>query len=797
MNYLITSQQVNETMSVITEEAIQNSKFLNGEKFDSYVSKWKDGFRVQVQNAVASRAHNFTFEMAVEKSQHQREPEDDIMVQWVKFIESDPLKSNDYYKYVTAYRKGIELDLKYFRHNVDKLHKYYRKFDNDPKYNPFNKGRYERYVLYMMLKFSGLYKPDEHDDIFGIKKVNSREYNPITSVPNVLRGELPFEVKEYDISRAYHTFICMELGIDSGDVYSKIDKVKFNSLINTHAGTPGATLENIREQLKPIYGDNVDKVITEERFNNKGRMFEDMARHEKEYIETFVLANNLDDKFVRLHDAVVVLQDTVCEVLEFGMVKFKIKEFIKPEVINETFTFYNDDWSTAPERYARYLTQEGFLRITQEGNDTVTIVRNEGKVIAPINHKTDLVPFLKSQINEVDTAHLENQLAADSTRVIPQALLLMSPQPLFYHRDTKEQTDIPFEKFVVRITADGMQKIPYDDIDGFFPKHDTQKFNPKLQPIAENLSDFADFLMLATCGEERNPDTFLAVCSMYGAMISNFKNQAKPYAIILSDEGADDVSRKGRRGKSLLTEALKQFRPSITKPGDSYDPTYTHVHADLKLEHDIYIIDDVPKNFNYHALYTHVSNGIDCQRKGSAAQFIQFDDTPKFIVTTNWAVRYDKDSHSTNDRFFEYKFTDYWNIKNKPDEAYGKVFFSKDWTDKEWNAFYNFGFYCVQVFLKHGLIPIKYDKREDNYRAYFEHGAVEEEMQRIIGRLDGANYFTVGGFLKEHKENNVFSAKPIFTHINAKDYITAYIEYHSLPYDYRTGKNQKRWYKIH
>src|SRR5699024_7050115 len=114
------------------------------------------------------------------------------------------------------------------------------------------------------------------------------------------------------------------------------------------------------------------------------------------------------------------------------------------------------------------------------------------------------------------------------------------------------------------------------------------------------------------------------------------------------------------------------FRCAIEKGGNAYDPNYTHVHADLKREHDLYLLDDVPHNFDYNALYTQITGSFDAQRKGVTAETISFEDAPKFVISTNWVFRYDKDATSTNRRFKEYKFSNFWNIENRPVDRFRK-----------------------------------------------------------------------------------------------------------------------------
>src|SRR5690554_2695349 len=273
---------------------------MEGEKENifQFIQDWKAEFIERIKKQSKSKKQVFHYEDALSRSVNTRTELDKVMVEYLDFINSDPLKENDYFKYVNAYKEGVKLKEKYFRHDLNKLQEYYKKLDENKEYNPFCIQKYERYVLYMMLKFSGLYL-DEYDGMFNVKKDESREYNPITLIPSVLRQYLPFKIKEYDIAQAYPTFLFLNLNIKPFDVYSQIDKRLFNTLLNMHHEVKNATIEAVRSKLKPIYKERVDEVITDERFYNKGQMFRDLAKYEAEYIQKFVKANDLK-YYVRL-----------------------------------------------------------------------------------------------------------------------------------------------------------------------------------------------------------------------------------------------------------------------------------------------------------------------------------------------------------------------------------------------------------------------------------------------------------------------------------------------------------------
>jgi len=774
-------------------------------KYNSIFDEWQESFVKRIKSEAGSRKIDFNLSDAIKRSASIRTPFDSCMIKYFKFINSKPLSRNDYFKYLDSYTKGKELNLKFFRHDVEKLKQYYAKADKE-EYQPFNIESYNRYVLFMMLKLKGFYKR-EYNIIFGVIQKEGREYNPLTSIPSVLRGELPMQVKEYDIKRAYPTFIDIQLKIERNeDVYSLIDKRKFNTLLNIHSGTKKATIEVVRGQLKVVYGNRVNEVITDSRFSTKGGLFKELVLLEQKAINDFVKANNLEN-YVRLHDGVFVLADVECISLKFLQIEFVIKECIKPEIKNDVKNFYEFNQLgkliTSPKQYANFLEDEKFLRITEKDNDKVTIFKDSNNVVAPINHKTDVVPFLKININEYNTDEVENRIAREATSLIYGAFLLLEPKPLVYYSDTKDSFGLPFKNgfFKYEFGDADLKQTEYKNVEGFFVPHNTQQIEFEYNNTDESV--FELFLKMACIGKDPRTQKltdedfkiFDDFCCMIGYLCHNFKDSSFSPAIILSDEGANDLNRNGGRGKTLITKAITHVQKTLIKGGDEFKTNYIHNFADLAKDVNVYILDDVPAGFNYDALYTNILGEISCQRKGKAAQNISFKDAPKFLITTNWAVRFDENNVSTNRRFFEYKLTAFFNIERTPKRVFNQTFF-EDWNSDEWNKFYSFIYRCVENYLTNGLTSIEYDKEYDNFIAYFNNDSVLHEFERVFNIVkmykDG---FNVSDFLATYKDPiNPLKYEKYFHNNNVKGLIQVYLKYKQLPFEY--SQMNRKWASI-
>jgi hypothetical protein len=766
-------------------------KLLQDKQNVDVMSDWRKEFTKRVQTESKSRKESFSFYDAWKSDNHHTK-RDRVFLSVVTFLRSEPLRNNDYVKFVSYYiNMGTKLDAKYFKNNLNKLGEYYKKVDEakakGETFNPFSIKAYKRYVLFMVLKFSGEYTSDL-DEGFGVQTVGHREYNPLTNIPSVLRGELPFEVKEYDIKRAFPTFIDIELVKKyRHTIYDILDKKTFAYLLNSNATNTGADRNEILKELAKVYGNDADKVCTVERYNTKGGAFIDFSRYEKEYIDRFVSENNLVD-YVRLHDGVFVLAETDCNFSVFDWVEFSIKECIKPPIENEIVNFYiideNDKVYTSPTMYAYFFIQEKFIRISTP-DDKIYLLRDTDNVVDFFNHNTDTVTFLKSNINEFTGSFdaVADKIARENFSVVKQGFLLIPSVELEYYSDTKNTFGLPFKNGFYYFDMDDNEQIKskeYADVKGFFAPHEIQsrEFN-----YTDEVGMFEEFLIRASIGrkEVNTQDTKNIVESfktMFGYLCHNYKDATKNPCIVLTDMDADDETRNGRRGKTLILKAVQEVQESIIKGGKEFDSGYNFVFADLEKKHNVYIIDDVPAGFKYDDLYTNILGDISCQRKGLKAESIKFRDTPKFAITSNWVVPYDEKNASTNGRFIEYKFTNYYNTIHTPKDEFKCAFF-QDWNADEWNRFYSFVFRSVKLYLQIGIIKTEYNKTGDNYKAYFNNDAVYNEFHRCVNNFvidSTCNDFSVTDFLKEYNDiGNPLRFEKMFTTKNTKKFIDAWV----------------------
>jgi hypothetical protein len=801
---LIKPNNINELSLLITKSTTKNSTVK-----PTMLIEWATAITEKARLASKSKKMRFTLYDAYQVTTcHDKRDTVLFGVYW--FLNGNPLINNDYFKYVNSYiLTDVKLNTKFFKHNLNKLEHYYKKADakkaKGNTYSPFNLKAYNMYVLYMALKLNGFYS-DEYNEYFGVKTIDNREYSPLSKIPSVLRGELPFKVQEFDIKRAFPTFIDIELKTEyRHTIYETLNKQTFAFLLNANINNPKVSRENILTELSKVYGDDADKVCTLERFNTKGQAFLDFSKYEKQYIERFINENNLTN-YARLHDGIFLLTST--EVLHtiFDTVEFSIKKSISPVVENDYKNFYevetNGSIKTNPVMYARFFMQEKFKRIST-ADDKIFLLKDTNNVVDYFNHKTNIVSFLSDNINEYEDTIIEalsNRIAKEGGHEIQQSLLLIPSIELKYYSDTKNTFGLPFKNgFFKLVLGNKIEQMEYSVVDGFFSKHNAQN---KEFTYTDKVGMFEQFLMRASTGKKEllstdSQNIFKAFKTMVGYLCHNYKNDTSNPCIILTDMDADNENRNGRRGKSLLLRGLQEVQTCLVKGGNEFDPNYTHVFADLDKKHNLYIIDDIPAGFKFDDLYTNISGAISCQRKGVTAELIEFKDTPKFAITSNWAVRHNDNCASTVGRFIEYKFTNYYTNNLKPSDDFNCTFF-QDWDAMEWNCFYSFIYRCVELYITDGILKIEYNKVQDNFKAYFNNDIVYGEFNRIINLIDTSNGFIAKDFIDIYQNIcNPLRPDKLFTHKNIRTYIDVWVSYNNKQsnglFCFEYSQRQRKW----
>lgn len=89
------------------------------------------------------------------------------------------------------------------------------------------------------------------------------------------------------------------------------------------------------------------------------------------------------------------------------------------------------------------------------------------------------------------------------------------------------------------------------------------------------------------------------------------------------------------------------------------------------------------------------------ERKNKDAIKLSVEDSPKMMLSTNYAIKGEGNSHDR--RRHELEIAQYYGKEKTPYDEFGRELFS-DWSINEFQRFDNYVVYCVQLYLRNGII---------------------------------------------------------------------------------------------
>ena len=193
----------------------------------------------------------------------------------------------------------------------------------------------------------------------------------------------------------------------------------------------------------------------------------------------------------------------------------------------------------------------------------------------------------------------------------------------------------------------------------------------------------------------------------YGYLIHSYNNPSNQKGIFYIDAESELGRPEGGNGKSVVMKSLRHYKKMSQQDGKRYQKNingggrfqFANVNVDTKFV----LIDDLESGFKYEQLFSMITEKMEIEKKGKDKFTLDEERKPKFGFTTNYVLAGLGTSHTRRTHIVE--FGSYWNKCSKMRELpsdkkhLGKMLFS-DFTETDWNDFYNYGFQCVQQFLR-------------------------------------------------------------------------------------------------
>lgn len=270
-------------------------------------------------------------------------------------------------------------------------------------------------------------------------------------------------------------------------------------------------------------------------------------------------------------------------------------------------------------------------------------------------------------------------------------LMMLDTIDLMMLKDTKDKCYIAFQNGIVEVSRNSVQIIDYIDVDGYI-WDDTIIQREFIKSKSDN--DYKKFIENIAGG-----DPYPIECTI-GYLLSGYKNKMNNKAIILNDEVISE-NPEGGTGKGLFIQGIRQIKKTAILDGKAFDDKKSFPYQTVSQDTSVLVFDDVKKNFDFESKFSLVTEGLTLERKNKDAIKLTVEDSPKIVISTNYAIKGEGNSHDR--RRHELEFAQHYNGQNTPFDEFGRLVFD-DWGKSDYQAFDNYMIGCLQKYLKDGLV---------------------------------------------------------------------------------------------
>lgn len=195
-----------------------------------------------------------------------------------------------------------------------------------------------------------------------------------------------------------------------------------------------------------------------------------------------------------------------------------------------------------------------------------------------------------------------------------------------------------------------------------------------------------------------------------GYILHKYKDESRSWAVFAMDNKVSDNGEShGGSGKSLCYSYLDNFLRRFYIEGRNQKNVESEfVYHGVTEDTDYILVDDASQFLKFDNYFSAITGSLKVNPKNGVPFEIPFSKAPKFVFSSNFTVK-DPDP-STVRRILFSVFSDYYHynkdneykqVRQVSDDFGGRNLF-KDFTEAEWNAYYNFCIQCIQFYLGHG-----------------------------------------------------------------------------------------------
>jgi hypothetical protein len=363
-----------------------------------------------------------------------------------------------------------------------------------------------------------------------------------------------------------------------------------------------------------------------------------------------------------------------------------------------------------PLKYKFFLERNGFKKHYPNDSQKPTWVYiNSNKV--NITSVEIIKDFVLNYVLEKKEFEVWNHCAKYQNLFAENFLLMLESIDLKMLNDDRLKSYIAFKNGVLEVTKNSINLIDYIDID-FYIWQD-HILDRDFVELDEFENDYQTFI------KNISNETELPTECVIGYLMSTYKNRSNNKAIILNDEVISE-NPEGGTGKGVFVQGISQIRKTSIIDGKLFDGKKSFPYQTVSLDTKILVFDDVIKNFNFEEKFSLVTEGLTLERKNKDAIKLNVHESPKLVISTNYAIRGEGNSHDR--RRYELEIAQYYGKDLTPEDEFKRQLFD-DWELIDFQKFDNYMVHCLQLFLNNGLV--KQNAKNIKMRKFIAETAME------------------------------------------------------------------------
>lgn len=431
-------------------------------------------------------------------------------------------------------------------------------------------------------------------------------------------------------------------------------------------------------------------------------------------------------------------------------------------------------------KYKFFLESNGFKKHFPSNAEKPTFVRVQSNKVKETS-EAKIKDFVLDYLLENGEIEVYKYCANYQNLFSESFLLLLETIELMLLKDTKDCSFIAYQNGVIEVMKNEVKLIDYIDVDGYIWENQIIQRDFVFSENIEN--DYKQFIYNISSKESTSIE------SAIGYLLSNYKNKRNNKCIILNDEVISD-NPEGGTGKGLFVQGIKQIRRVAILDGKSFDDKKSFPYQTLTQDTQVLVFDDVKKNFDFEQKFSLVTEGITLERKNKDAIKLSVEESPKMLISTNYAIKGEGNSH--NRRRFELEIAQYYGDNLTPFDEFQKELFD-EWNDDEFVSFDNYMIFCLQSYLKNGLVVqnaknLKLRKLIAETSMEFYEWASDIENLPVGIRNDKVLYFE--NFVAEYKDFNKWLTRKKFN-----IWIQKLAKFRNIEFN-QDSSNGFRWFMI-